>query len=190
MIKNSFIVLLLIILFSNQLYSQNNIYRDPSLKKRNLSQIDSLKIIDSLVSSRRPIVNQSYRGVSIFSLLSENSSSGSSVNIYQPDSLYTAINKYLAKNNLRTHQGYRLRIFLDNKQSARVESEKMERDFIFNFPDIRTYRIYTYPYFKVTVGDFRTKSEAMRVMSQVKKIYPSVFVVREDIWTDLDDNIQ
>ena len=49
------------------------------------------------------------------------------------------------------------------------------------FPDILAYRTYTNPYFKVTVGDCRTKSEAMILLGRVKKAFPSAFVVKENI---------
>ena len=43
------------------------------------------------------------------------------------------------------------------------------------------YRTYTNPYFKVTVGDCRTKSEAMELLSRIKRNFPSAFVVKENI---------
>jgi hypothetical protein len=46
---------------------------------------------------------------------------------------------------------------------------------------IRAYRTYANPYFKVTVGDFRTKSEAMELLSRIKSIFPAAFVVKENI---------
>ena len=36
-------------------------------------------------------------------------------------------------------------------------------------------------FFKVTVGDFRTKSEAMLMLQQVKSIFPTAFIVPETI---------
>jgi hypothetical protein len=47
--------------------------------------------------------------------------------------------------------------------------------------DIPAYRTYTNPYFKVTVGDFRTKSEAMELLSRIRSEFPSAFVVKENI---------
>ena len=45
----------------------------------------------------------------------------------------------------------------------------------------RTYRTYSNPFFRVTVGDFRTKSEAMQLLQQVKGAFPTAFIVRETI---------
>ena len=49
------------------------------------------------------------------------------------------------------------------------------------YPGIAAYRTYSNPFFKVTVGDFRTKSEAMRLLQQVKGSFPSAFIVKETI---------
>ena len=49
------------------------------------------------------------------------------------------------------------------------------------YHDVKAYRTYANPYFKVTVGDFRTKSEAMELLSRIKVNFPSAFVVRENI---------
>jgi hypothetical protein len=49
------------------------------------------------------------------------------------------------------------------------------------FHEVKAYRTYANPYFKVTVGDFRTKSEAMALLSDIKGAFPSAFVVKENI---------
>ena len=37
------------------------------------------------------------------------------------------------------------------------------------------------PYFKVTVGDFRTRSEAVKLLERIRGAFPSAFVVKENI---------
>ena len=49
------------------------------------------------------------------------------------------------------------------------------------YPGHGAYRSFASPYFKVTVGDFRTKSEAMQLMRSLKSDFPSAFVVKENI---------
>ena len=89
--------------------------------------------------------------------------------------------EHIATNAKRTVSGYRVRIFFDNKQTARTESENTLKKFNGLFPEVMAYRIYANPYFKVTVGDFRTKSEAMALLSRIKGDFPSAFVVKENI---------
>ena len=74
-----------------------------------------------------------------------------------------------------------VRIFFDNRQTSRVESEETLKRFQQLFKGVSAYRTYTNPYFKVTVGDFRTKSEAMELLARIRGEFPSAFVVKENI---------
>lgn len=103
------------------------------------------------------------------------------VEIYQSQEVANALRGQVASNSSRMINGFRVRIFFDNKQSARVESEAVLKRFEALHRDIKAYRTYANPYFKVTVGDFRTKSEAMEVLSRIKTEFPSAFVVKESI---------
>ncbi len=95
------------------------------------------------------------------------------------DSLKVMMGKQLIKNKKRTFTGYRIRIFFDNKQNARVVSEQISAVFSEQYPSIPVYREHANPYFKVSVGNFRTKSDAMKFLNEIKDVYPSAFLVRE-----------
>jgi hypothetical protein len=85
-------------------------------------------------------------------------------------------------NKDRKRNGYRIRLFFDNKQTARVESEELEKAFKEQFPQIPTYRSYTNPFFKVVVGDYRTKSDAIKELKNILPYYPKAIVVKESIY--------
>lgn len=104
-------------------------------------------------------------------------------NITRSDSLDKAMVNHIEKNKKRMINGYRLRIYFDNAQNARAVSEQIATAFSEQFPDVPIYRVYANSYFKVTVGDFRSKSEAMRFLNMIKGIYPSVFLVKESLST-------
>ena len=103
------------------------------------------------------------------------------VELGQSLTVRTAMAQHVRLNHERKIPGYRIRIFFDNRQNARAESERIEKEFRFLFPEMQTYRSYANPYFKVTVGDFRTRSEAMSRLAKIKNIYPAAFLVKEDI---------
>ena len=105
----------------------------------------------------------------------------SGVNIYQTDQVKDGVRRHVASNSGRELTGYRVRIFFDNKQTARVESEETLKRFESMYHDVVAYRSYANPYFKVTVGDFRTKSEAYRLLERIRHEFPSAFVVKESI---------
>lgn len=108
--------------------------------------------------------------------------SAGNVELQQPAAMSQAYRKYIRNNEARKRNGYRIRLFFDNKQTARMESEELEKAFKEQFPLIPTYRSYTNPFFKVVVGDYRTKSDAMRELGKILPFYPQAIVVKESIF--------
>jgi hypothetical protein len=125
---------------------------------------------DSIIYVRATPLDTAYVGRDIFD-----------VDVRQTSELEGTMRQFLQANPSRVMSGYRVRIFFDNKQSAKVESEKMLHKFEDKYRDIPAYRTYANPYFKVTVGDCRTKSEAMALLGRIKVDFPSAFVVKENI---------
>jgi hypothetical protein len=78
-------------------------------------------------------------------------------------------------------EGYRIRIYRDNSGNARQRSQDVAENFAGLFPDIPVYRSYDNPYFKVSVGDFRTKDDALRLYMHIKRMYTKAYVVQEGI---------
>lgn len=95
------------------------------------------------------------------------------------NSLSKAMGEQVEKNRGRRTQGYRLRIYFDNSQDARAVSERIVDTFKVHYPEVPVFRIYDNPYFKVTVGEFRSKSDAMRFLEAIRPEYPAVFLVKE-----------
>jgi len=52
--------------------------------------------------------------------------------------------------------------------------------FISRHEEVKSYKQFEYPYFKVYVGDFRTRSEALKFLKEIEYNYPDAFI-REDI---------
>ena len=143
---------------------------------------DGYELVDSVVYRHVEGVDTLLAGKDIFHIMPLKANGGKAdVEIYQPQEVASALRKQIAANSKRTVPGYRVRIFFDNKQSARVESEETLKKFESSYHDVKAYRTYANPYFKVTVGDFRTKSEAMELLSRIKTAFPSAFVVKENI---------
>lgn len=132
--------------------------------------------IDSLVYRPADAMDASLAGKSIFSLLSREN-----VTVEQDASIVNSMSAHIAKNRKNTISGYRVRIYFDNKQNSRGASEAAMRRFQGAFPGIPAYRSFTSPFFKVTVGDFRTKSEATQLLQRLKGMFPSAFIIKEKI---------
>lgn len=136
---------------------------------------EGYELVDSVIYRPVATADPALVGKNIFNVLPDK------VNVRQSQQIANSMKSHVASNKARTMSGYRVRIFFDNKQNARTESEAVLKRFNGLYPDVMAYRIYANPYFKVTVGDFRTKSEAMALLARIKGTFPSAFVVKENI---------
>jgi hypothetical protein len=144
--------------------------------------------VDSLVYTPKASVDSTLAGKDVFrDMPSRLRGDEATVDVGQSEILEKSMRAHIEANPKRTLSGYRVRIFFDNKQSARHESEQTLKRFRAMYRDVAVYRTYTNPYFKVTVGDCRTKSEAMKLLSRIKGNFPSAFVVKENIEYPLVD---
>lgn len=137
-------------------------------------EYDYTKPMGDTLSHNSKILDSLYLGRDVFSL-------ASGLTITQSRLIENAVNSYIEWGGQRKIQGYRIRIFFDNKQSARAKSEEIVKNFSQFYSSIGVYRSYDNPYFKVTVGDLRTRSEALKLLKKLEKEYPSAFIVKESI---------
>jgi hypothetical protein len=88
---------------------------------------------------------------------------------------------FLNKNSIITDEpsaGYRVQIYFgSNRQAAYSAQARLRED----YPEYRTYIMYTEPNFKVHAGDFRTRLEAQKLMNELSKTFSSMFVIAEKI---------
>lgn len=77
-----------------------------------------------------------------------------------------------------TFQGFRIQVHFG---SDRTGAASAKTDFSLKYPSYTVYLTYQQPYFKVCVGDFRTKLEAVSALNKIKKDYPGAFVMRDKI---------
>lgn len=140
-------------------------------------------LVDSVVYRPASAVDTTLAGKDVFLVMPQKDmfSGKPGVKINQTGEVRDAMRRHVRENGTRTMSGYRVRIFFDNKQTARVESEETLKKFESMYHDVVAYRTYANPYFKVTVGDFRTRSEAVRLLERIRGAFPSAFVVKENI---------
>lgn len=78
--------------------------------------------------------------------------------------------------------GYRIQIYNSNNRNAREESNRVLTTFIGRFPDVVNYLLFAEPgYYRVRVGDFRTKAEAMKVFQRISREFPYAYIVPDII---------
>lgn len=137
--------------------------------------------VDSLVYRIVPAVDSLLLGADVFQAMPEKANGKAGVVIRQSQMVEESMRTHVIDNRTRPITGYRIRIFFDNSQNARKNSASTLDAFLSSFRGIPAYRSYANPYFKVTVGDYRTKAEAMANLANIKKSFPSAFIVKEKI---------
>ena len=106
---------------------------------------------------------------------------GSGVTVNQSPAMRSALSSYVSNNAAKKLTGYRIRVYFANGQNARNRSEAVARSISGSYPGLGVYRTFESPNFKVTVGDFRTKDEALKVFHSLKATYPTAIILRETI---------
>jgi len=135
------------------------------------------------------IVAQSFVKTSDLFVRTNNNILPGQLKIIQDPALDTLINRYIlfSENIFRDNgrygmEGFRIQIYSSSTRNAREESNETRAEFINKFPDIVSYPLYAEPgYFKIRVGDFRTKTEATKLLLTVRKVFPEAYLVPDII---------
>lgn len=116
--------------------------------------------------------------VSIFLFLSSQAQN-KSVQIQGDIKLDTLINRNIETNkSANTIQGFRIQIFFGSERKNAIEAKNKVLQL---FPDADIYLIYQQPYFKVRVGDYRTKLEAHHLFKELLPHFDKIFIVPDKI---------
>ncbi len=75
-------------------------------------------------------------------------------------------------------KGYRVQIHFGPEKA---KAQDVRSKFMTEYHDIAAYLDYQQPYFKIRVGDFRTKLEAYKLLQLISIDFPGAFIVSDDI---------
>ena len=144
------------------------------LKAQTTECVDSPEYVDSLVYRQLPRVNEELEGMTIYQALGD-------VCVEENYKVRQAVSRQVEANKGPEGEvdGYRIRIYFDNKQKSREESQEVMARFKALHPGYNVYLKFNNPNFKVTVGDFRTKVDAQIALKEIIKAFPSAFIVKE-----------
>lgn len=86
--------------------------------------------------------------------------------------------------------GYRVQIYSDNNaRTAKNQARAKERAISEAFPELSTYVVFDSPYWRLRVGDCRTRTEADELATELKNAFPAykaeIMVVRDRINVNL-----
>jgi hypothetical protein len=89
------------------------------------------------------------------------------------------INTAIKKANARTAKGYRLLVINTNKRDDAIAAKTKVYS---NFPELKAYLVYQSPYFRLKVGNFKTREEAQQYQKTLGYYFPKgVFIIPDTI---------
>ena len=108
--------------------------------------------------------------------------SGDRITLEVDSLLQSNYNKMITK-NMRSSgiPGYRIRIYSESGIGAKKEQQQIRARFLSLYPGLDAYNRYDEPFFKVYVGDCRTKSDALKLNDRIKREFPNPIVVPDFI---------
>lgn len=138
-------------------------------------------LIAIILTAGTAVAGQSSNAADALSRLQQKEMSGDIIITMDPHILDN-YNKHLVRNSQnRGISGFRIRIFSDNGQGAKEHQMRVRASFLSLHPEIPTYNRYEGSFYKIYVGDFRTKRDALKVLGTIKKNFPDAFIVDDKI---------
>jgi hypothetical protein len=124
------------------------------------SQIESFKIEDSGIT---PAIRNEGDGTVVFE---------------QDELLRKVVKRHIELNN-DGFEGFRVQIYFGSGQRAMGEAQTVKKNFLNKYgKDYNAYIDFDSPFFKVRVGDFRTKAEAMYFQNLISPSFPNSWIVQ------------
>lgn len=97
------------------------------------------------------------------------------------DNIYldSLIDKNISQNIInKTISGFRIQLFSGNERN---NANNIKTKFLRLFPEQTAYLSYQQPYFKIRVGDFRTKLEAKLFYNKIKEEFSESIIIQDKI---------
>lgn len=130
----------------------------------------------------------------IFDELERREAGKGTVKIYQDPAIRNRVGSRLRTEHIEKENeqaflkmpGFRAQVFSGNNQRKSKEEALQKEQMIKEmFPDVPTYVTYTAPFWKLRIGDFRSREEAYSLMRELKEAFPSfakeMYIVKDEV---------
>lgn len=102
--------------------------------------------------------------------------------ILQPELLPAAMRQDLLVNRAALQlSGFRVRVYRGLGRNARAKSVEIADRLKEQYPGLAVYRTYQAPYYLTSVGNCRTRIEALSLQHRLLVAYPQAFVIEDNI---------
>ena len=105
-----------------------------------------------------------------------------SIRIIQDEKVDQLVSKHIKINQeSKGLEGFRIQIFFDSGNNSKTNAKAVYDSFTGKFPAVKAYLTFKAPNYKVRVGDFRTKLDALRFLNEILSDYPNAWITADQI---------
>ena len=141
-----------------------------------------LVIISIASSAGAQEVDQMEEESRLYHQIFQQGAAGSNIRIVQEKKLDEIMLNFMEQGrDLGGIPCYWIRIYSGSTHSARDEAYETKARFLKKYEGIRNDVIYDDPNFKVYIGGYRSKSETLKLLNQLKRDFPTAFIVYDVI---------
>ncbi len=138
----------------------------------------SVVLLIGLTSISQNTIDSSF----IYSPAKKGTDTAGEVVLIQDYKIESLLEKKLAVNEARPALfGYRIQIMSVTGANSRDKVNVEKAKILMDYKEVRVYVVYNAPYFKVRLGDFRTKLNAVQFLNTISDNYPQAFVVKDKV---------
>lgn len=121
-------------------------------------------------------------GGKIIDELQQSSEEQGSVTIHQEEGIEYLLDTQIAV-NMRNKgvDGYRIQLYSGHGPDGKKEAIQVRGKFLSDFPEagVQVYTAFNPPFWRVRVGDYRHRHEALQLLNDLKKVFPNCYVVKD-----------
>ena len=85
-----------------------------------------------------------------------------------------------SNNNQSSLEGFRIQIYSGSGMTSKKDAAETQARFLRMYPSEKVYIIYNAPFWRVRVVDYRSRSEAMKLMNKLQANFSGSYIVRDN----------
>jgi hypothetical protein len=118
----------------------------------------------------------------IFRRLNQKHPGSGEISVIQDARLEEVLGEYISINQQKNGiPAYWIRIYSGSGHDAREKAYQTKAKFLSKYEGIKDKVVYDDPNFKVYIGGYRVKSEALKLLKTIQRDFPSAFIVYDII---------
>lgn len=111
----------------------------------------------------------------------QNEGARQKVTVIEDPRIISLVLKHKYLNEKQKPVGWRVQIFFESGNNSKSRAYNKKGIFMAMYPNVGVYLMFQSPYYKVRVGDFRSRMDAEGFKQKLLGEFPDAFVVKDEI---------